>query len=302
MNIIQNDKRCVTLLHTYATSSTPRCDVYYMGLTHLQYNILQEQLQEHQGVGEWLFDLFPEARVKGNVPATIHLEGEIWKSMDDRSAVDTILGLSKSTRVVLWDSLDGLNTFAVDDPDELKSLMFTLYARWNAQKVCGYATERLAWASVLEDSIKQSVAAIGECFKQGSISSEVYRITVDSIVKTHPLAHRFETYQLDAIVYSIVNNISYTRAWNSHHTRVTIASVSNLEWDVDDETETEDLPTEIPAVFLAAPHNMPMYSTEYEEMLTEQLTYTYNYCIKGYTYEAAKYTTPQPPREEKPVK
>lgn len=293
MDIIQDDKRCVTLLHTYATSSTPRCDVYYMGLTHLQYNILQEQLQEQQGIGEWLFDLFPEARVKGNVPVTIHLERKDYDAHKDRSVVDTVLGLSISTRVVLWDSLDGMNTFAVDDPAELRSLMFTLYARWKAQKEHAYVAERLAWIHTIEASAKEDVAEIVEFYKRGTISKEAYSRLINSIVNTHPIAYRFEPCQLDSIANGIVRSTdSAVFNWNNEYTRAPMVAISNIEWDVDDETEAEDLPTELPAEILSVPYDMPMYSVEYEERLTNMLSTVYGYCTKGYTYEAAKYVSP----------
>ena len=288
MSIIQDDKRCVTLLHTYATSSTPRCDVYYMGLTYLQYKILQEQLQEHQGIGEWLFDLFPEARVKDGIPVTIHFTHKDYNAKKDRFVVDTVLGLSKSTRVVLWDSLDGMNTFNVDEPAELESLMVTLFARWNAKKEHAYVAERLAWIHAIEDSTKQAVAAVSECYKQGTVPKDVYNLTVNSVVKAHPIAHRFEPGQLDSIANGIVRNTDSDFKWNNEYTRVSAATIRDIEWDVDDETETEDLPTEIPSLILTVPYGMPMYSTEYEEMLTDMISEVYGYCTKGYTYEAAK--------------
>ena len=295
MNIIQSDKRCVTLLHTYATSSTPRCDVYYMGLTYLQYKILQEQLQEQQGIGEWLFDLFPEARVKGGIPVTIHLEGDTWNVMDDQYIIDTVRGLSKSTRVILWDSLDGINTFDVDEPAELESLMFTLFARWKAQKEHAYVAERLAWIHAIESSTKQAVAAVSECYKRGTVSKEVYSITVNSVVKAHPIASRFETCQLDSIANGIVRDVDSDFVWDDEYTRVSVAAIRNIEWDVDDETEAEDLPTEVRTMTLTIPYNMPMYSVEYEELLTDMITESYGYCTKGYEYEAAKYTSSENP-------
>lgn len=302
MNIIQNDKRCVTLLHTYATSSTPRCDVYYMGLTHLQYNILQEQLQEQQGVGEWLFDLFPEARVKGNVPVTIHLDHKDYYDRRDQRIVDIVLGLSRSTRVVLWDSMDGMNTFDVDEPAELASLMFTLYARWKAQKRHAYVAERLAWIHAIEDSTKQATAAVRDCYKQGTVPREVYDLTVNSVVKAHPIAKRFEPCQLDSIANGVVRDADADFIWDDEYTRTSVVTISNIEWDVDDETETEDLPTEVPTMVLTVPYSMPMYSVEYEERLTDMITESYGYCTKGYTYEAAKYTSSNNPHYSKPCK
>ena len=295
MNIIQDDKRCVTLLHTYATSSTPRCDVYYMGLTYLQYNILQEQLQEQQGIGEWLFDLFPEARVKGNVPVTIHLEHKEYYARRDQRVIDLVLGLSRSTRVVLWDSLDGLNTFAVDEPAELESLMFTLYARWKAQTKHAYVAERLAWIHAIEDSTKQATSAVRDCYKQGTVPKEVYNITVNSVVKAHPIAKRFDPCQLDSIANGIVRNADSNFMWSTEYTRVSVVNISNIEWDVDDETETEDLPTEMIATTLTVPYDMPMYSVEYEEMLTDMISSVYGYCTKGYKYEATKYASTKAP-------
>ena len=299
MSIIPDDKRCVTLLHTYATSSTPRCDVYYMGLTYLQYNILQEQLQEQQSIGEWLFDLFPEARVKGNVPVTIHLEHKSYDAHRDRHVADIVLGLSKSTRVVLWDSLDGMNTFATDDPAELESLMFTLYTRWKAQKAQAYVAERLAWIHTIEDSTKQAVAAVRECYTQGTVPKEVYSLTVNGVVKAHPIAKRFAPCQLDSIANGIVRNTDSNFSWNSEYTRVSVVTISNIEWDVDDETEAEDLPTELVATTLTVPYDMPMYSVEYEELLTDMLSSVYGYCTKGYTYEATKYASSKTPYCEK---
>lgn len=299
MSIIQDDKRCVTLLHTYATSSTPRCDVYYMGLTYLEYNILQEQLQEHQGIGEWLFDLYPEARVRGNVPVTIHLDHKDYYARRDQRIVDTVLGLSKSTRVVLWDSLDGMNTFDVDEPAELDSLMFTLYARWKEQKKHAYVSERLAWIHAIEDSTKQATAAVSECYKQGTVPKEVYSLTVNSVVKEHPIARRLEPGQLDAIANGIVRNTDTNFMWDNEYTRTSVVTISNIEWDVDDETETEDLPAEIPTMVLIVPYGMPMYSEEYEEMLTDMISEVYEYCTNGYTYEAAKYTSSNNPHYER---
>lgn len=302
MSIIQDDKRCVTLLHTYATSGTPRCDVYYMGLTYLQYKILQEQLQEHQGIGEWLFDLFPEARVQGNVPVTIHLDHKDYYARRDQRIVDIVLGLSKSTRVVLWDSLDGMNTFDVDEPAELESLMFTLYARWKAQKKHSYIAERLAWIHAIEDSTKQATAAVRDCYKQGTVPREVYDLTVNSVVKAHPIAKRFEPCQLDSIANGIVRDTDADFIWDDEYTRTSVATISNIEWDVDDETEAEDLPTEVPTMVLTVPYSMPMCSVEYEELLTDMITESYGYCTKGYTYEAAKYTSSNNPHYSRTCK
>ena len=189
---------------------------------------------------------------------------------------------------MLWDSLDGMNTFDVDEPAELESLMVTLYARWNAQKEHAYIDERLAWIHAIEASTKQAVAAVSECYNLGTVPKEVYSLTVNGVVKAHPIAKRFEPGQLDSIANGIVRSTNSNFAWNNEYTRVSAATIRDIEWDVDDETETEDLPTEIPSMVLAVPYDMPMYSTEYEEMLTDMISETYGYCTKGYTYEAAK--------------